>query len=75
MVQQPRPTSVSYSTAKVRFYEIAEVSHSLGLFPVIRKNSRLKLDFVLKPEESIADVTFSPCVNAVCAVAMRAEFT
>lgn len=50
-------------------------NHSLGLFPATRRNSRLKFDFVLKPDESIADVTFSPPFNAACAAAMRAVFT
>ena len=34
--------------------------HLLGAMPISRRNSRLKLDFVLKPLSSIASVTLIP---------------
>ena len=64
-----------YSAANVCSQRTDAVSQSLGLLPVTRRISRLKLDFVLKPEVSIAVVTFSPCFKTACAAAIRALFT
>ena len=44
----------------------------LGEVPTTRRNSRLKFDFVLKPDASIALVTDSPFSMAACAAAIRA---
>lgn len=43
---------------------VAVLRQSEGVSPVMRRNSRLKLLFVLKPEASIASVTLAPASSA-----------
>ncbi len=50
-------------------------THLRGLHPLIRKNSRLKFDFVLKPDDNMAEVTLSPANKAACAALIRALLT
>ena len=50
-------------------------SHVEGLAPVRRTNSRLKFDFVRKPELNIASVTLSPRRRIVFAVSILAALT
>ena len=71
------PTSATDSRRRDLYRELLlnERVQSVGLIPVTRRNSRLKFDFVLKPEDSIASVTVPPAERYVCAAEIRAMLT
>ena len=71
------PTSATDSRRRDLYRELLlnERVQSVGLIPVTRRNSRLKFDFVLKPEDSIASITEPPAERYVCAVEIRALLT